>query len=50
MISKCKCKHDGQDKLHGQGNRVFNRTAKAITKEVYEHRCTVCGAVHKLKV
>lgn len=35
-IMKCKCAHEGQDKLHGKGMRVFNPCAKG-------HRCTVCG-------
>jgi len=25
-IKKCTCKHDGQDKLHGKGMRVHNKT------------------------
>lgn len=42
MIQKCTCKHDGQDKLHGNGNRVFNLTGKGpVGVKVY--RCTVCG-------
>lgn len=36
-IKKCVCKHEGQDKLHGQGMRVFNMNAKK------EAICTVCG-------
>ena len=31
------CKHKGQDKIHGSGNRVFNIGTKAC-------RCTVCVA------
>lgn len=38
-VDKCKCAHDGQDKLHGAGNRVHNETVKK------EWRCTVCEAV-----
>ena len=37
MIMKCSCKHKQQDKLHGKGNRVFNKTMKLNT-----YRCTVC--------
>lgn len=37
FIAKCNCKHEGQDKIHGSGNRVFNMGTKA-------GKCTVCGA------
>lgn len=37
-IRSCKCINEGQDALHGTGNRVFNKTAKD------DLRCTVCGA------
>lgn len=43
-IAKCNCKHDGQDKLHGKDNRVFNPKAKN------EMRCTVCGAIKPMPV
>ena len=39
-IKKCTCDHKGpgsQDELHGEGNRVFNCTAKDTLK------CTVCN-------
>lgn len=36
MIKKCSCKHEGQDKIHGDGNRVHNPKAKD------EVRCTIC--------
>lgn len=39
-IMNCKCRHDGQDQLHGPGRRVFNETAK---KDPQYYRCTVCG-------
>jgi len=38
--SKCGDNHHTQDKLHGQGNRVHNKTSKE-TPATY--RCTVCG-------
>ena len=38
---KCKCLHEGQDKLHGSGMRVFN----ARDKKPGEYSCTVCGLV-----
>lgn len=36
------CDHPGQDKLHGKGRRVFNRT-KQTSKDSNVYRCTVCG-------
>ncbi len=30
------CKHEGQDQIHGRGNRVMN-----MTKDEH-YRCTVC--------
>lgn len=38
-IMRCKCSHEGQDKLHGPGMRVFN----AHDKKPGEYSCTVCG-------
>ena len=43
MIAKCDCKHEGQDKIHGAGNRVHNPKAKDET------RCTVCKNEKKKK-
>ena len=43
MISTCRCKHKGQDELHGEGNRVFNELAGG-NKDRREYRCTVCLA------
>lgn len=40
-IKKCTCKHEGQDELHGKGNRVFNQDAKK------NYTCTVCGSTSK---
>jgi hypothetical protein len=40
-IKRCNCKHEAQDKLHGNGMRVMNATQKK------DFRCTVCGAAHK---
>ena len=36
-IIKCVCEHKVQDKLHGKGMRVANKTRSG------GHRCTVCG-------
>ena len=45
MIIKCKCAHDGQDKIHGDGLRVANLTLKTdASKQTV--RCTVCTAIH----
>jgi hypothetical protein len=44
MVLKCKCKHDQQDKLHGQGMRVFNKTLKGSKMSKDNYRCTVCGS------
>ena len=41
MIMKCTCKHEGQDKLHGTSNRVFNELDKKGGTESH-YRCTVC--------
>lgn len=35
-VKKCTCKHEGQDKLYGAGNRLMNEYSKG-------YRCTVCG-------
>ena len=35
-ILKCTCTHPDQDRLHGKGYRVHNRTKEA------KYRCTVC--------
>lgn len=35
MIITCTCQHKGQDKIHGNGRRAYNKTAKGF-------RCTVC--------
>ena len=40
MILKCTCINETQDKLYGQGNRVFNpRKPKESTSH---YRCSVC--------
>lgn len=36
IVKSCTCAHAGQDKLHGQGQRVHNQTKKG-------RRCTVCS-------
>ena len=40
-IMACTCINKMQDKLHGEGKRVFNATAKT---DPQEWRCTVCCA------
>ena len=35
-IKQCTCKHEGQDKLHGKQNRIFNIDSTKC-------KCTVCG-------
>lgn len=42
MISSCDCKNEQQDRLHGKGQRVFNKLAKSSADAQYG-RCTVCG-------
>lgn len=44
---KCKCVHEGQDRLHGVGTRVANTTAKQ-DKDYAEVRCTVCKSTHRV--
>lgn len=38
-VKRCTCKHEGQDKLYGNGNRLMNEYNKG-------YRCTVCGKEH----
>lgn len=45
MIRQCKCEHKSQDKLHGKGNRVYNRCKDQGTTKVY--RCTVCSKEYR---
>lgn len=49
MIAKCECKHEGQDKLHGAGRRVFTPTLKTKGPDLLTYRCTVCTKEKKLK-
>lgn len=42
MIKSCTCKHKYQDKKHGKGKRVFNKTGD---KNPDTYRCSVCGKV-----
>jgi hypothetical protein len=42
MILGCKCKHDEQDRLHGKGKRVHNKTLKGSKMNKATYRCTVC--------
>jgi len=40
MILKCDCHHPGQDRLHGEHNRVHNQFRDKAGEIRY--RCTVC--------
>lgn len=46
MIIKCTCKHEGQDRLHGVGNRVANPVKAKMSGETSRYRCTVCKTEH----
>ena len=46
MKLKCTCKHEGQDKMYGQGIRLHN-PLKKTEKSPQEYRCTVCATVRK---
>ena len=48
-IAKCvkNCKHEAQDKLHGNGNRVHNPALSKAGTSKTKWRCTVCGAEHE---
>lgn len=37
VVKSCTCKNDGQDKLYGTQQRLFNQTQSG------DYRCTVCG-------
>jgi len=43
-IFRCKCKNEGQDRLHGKGMRVFS-PMKKVEKQAQQYRCSVCLAV-----
>jgi len=43
MIINCTCKHEFQDKEHGKGRRVANKTSGS--KDSTKAKCTVCGKV-----
>lgn len=47
MIVSCKCKHEQQDALYGQGRRVANATMKGDSQE-RDVRCTVCSMVQRI--
>ena len=42
MVRKCTCASSQQDKLHGKGNRVHNRTKQANQESERRWRCTSC--------
>ena len=42
MIVKCNCKHEGQDKLYGEGMRVYNKCRSKATGKWTAARCTIC--------
>ena len=39
MIAKCNCIHESQDKIHGNGMRVFNKVQSSSGNR---YRCSVC--------
>lgn len=41
IIKPCTCIHEGQDKLHGKRNRVWNQI-KTAQGSKNKYRCTVC--------
>ena len=45
MIRPCTCRHEGQDRLYGRSNRVWNRTEQNKPEAERKWRCTVCGRV-----
>jgi hypothetical protein len=45
VIKKCSCRNEGQDKLYGTGNRVWNEITHP--NKIVELRCTVCGKSEK---
>lgn len=48
-VTDCKCKHTAQDKIYGNGQRVFNETAKKAGDGYVNIRCTVCGSEKEVK-
>lgn len=40
QVRSCKCKNDYQDRIYGNGMRIYNPNAKGGS------RCTVCGTTH----
>ena len=44
MKAKCNCKHEYQDKKHGQNIRVV--TPKQVLQGKQEYICAVCGSKH----
>lgn len=48
MKLKCTCNHKGQDELHGEKIRVFNKTEKKSGNQPV-YRCTVCLAERSSK-
>ena len=47
----CKCAHEFQDKTYGKNVRIANYLPKKNTLSTTQPvRCTVCNAVHEVKV
>lgn len=42
IVLPCTCDHVAQDKLHGKGRRVHNRTKQSKPTVEQRWRCTVC--------
>ena len=49
VISKCTCKHPGQDEMYGVGNRVLNH-APGGNNNPTNYRCTVCRTAKTIKL
>jgi len=45
MKAKCTCKHEYQDKKHGQNIRVVT-PKQVVQNRQPEYTCTVCGSKH----
>lgn len=47
-IVRCNCKHEQQDEMYGQGNRLANAQPSDPKSTDVTVRCTVCGTVHRI--
>lgn len=49
-VKKCTCKNEGQDKIYGDGNRLFNQTSKTAGQDKAIYKCTVCGSTSNFSI